>query len=238
MHFNRQPRPQTRGTPIEAILLTDADLDHTLGLFLLRENESPISIHAPEAIQEAVEEGLRIGEVLDRYCGVRWVTAPLSFQGLRYNDGEESGLEYKAVEIEGSDPRYRRSGHHPCRVFYVLREPSRTRAGLVAPAVAKLEPQLLHESSQVEVILFDGTFWSDDDFEASGVSSRSASELWRSHLPILSGSVKTLAALRARHKIYLHINNTNPVLWSRGPERQLLDRLGIQVATDGMTIEL
>jgi pyrroloquinoline quinone biosynthesis protein B len=57
-------------------------------------------------------------------------------------------------------------------------------------------------------------------------------------LPILSGSLKTLAAQRARHKIYLHINNTNPVLWSSGPERQLLNELGIQVATDGMTIEL
>lgn len=230
--------PRTRGTPIEAVLLTDADLDHTLGLFLLRENESPVSIHASEAIQEAVEEGLRISKVLNRYCGVQWVTAPLSFQALLYSDGKESGLEYKAVEIEGPGPRYRRSHHHPCRLFYVLREPATAKAVLLAPAVTKLEPQLLRESSQAEAILFDGTFWSDDDFERSGVSSRSAGELLRSHLPILSGSLKTLAAQRARHKIYLHINNTNPVLWSSGPERQLLNELGIEVATDGMTIEL
>src|SRR5271166_3251172 len=54
--FKSKPRPQTRGTPIEAILLTDADLDHTLGLFLLREDELPISIHAPKAIRRALEE--------------------------------------------------------------------------------------------------------------------------------------------------------------------------------------
>ena len=238
MQAGWQPPLKTRGTPIEAVLLSDADLDHTLGLYLLRENESPVSIHTSEAIREAVEEGLQISEVLNRYCGVRWVTARSTFQALLYSDGKESGLEYKAIENEGLGPRYRRGHHYSCRVFYILREPATAKAVLLAPAVAKLEPQLLRESSQAEAILFDGTFWSHDDFERSGASNRSVSELLKSHLPILSGSLKTLASQRAKHKIYLHINNTNPVLWSSGPERQLLDELGIQVATDGMTIEL
>jgi pyrroloquinoline quinone biosynthesis protein B len=157
---------------------------------------------------------------------------------LLYSDGKESGLEYKAIEIEGPGPRYRRGHHHSCRVFYMLREPVTAKAVLLAPAVARLEPQLLRESSQAEAILFDGTFWSDDDFERSGLSNRPGGELLQSHLPILSGSLKTLALQRAKHKIYLHINNTNPVLWSSGPERQLLEEQGIQLATDGMTIEL
>jgi len=238
MQAGWQPHPKTRGSPIEAVLLSDADLDHTLGLYLLRENESPVSIHASEAIREALEEGLRISEILNRYCGVRWVTAPSTFQALLYSDGKESGLEYKAIEIEGPGPRYRRGHRHSCRVFYMLRELATAKAALIAPAVAKLEPQLLRESVQAEAILFDGTFWSHDDFERSGVSNRSVSELLQSHLPILSGSLKTLASRPAKHKIYLHINNTNPVLWSSGPERQLLDELGVQLATDGMTIEL
>jgi hypothetical protein len=75
-HFKCQPPSQTRRSPIEAVLLSDADLDHTLGLFLLRENKSPISIHASLAIRKALEEGLRITDVLDRYCGIRWVIAP------------------------------------------------------------------------------------------------------------------------------------------------------------------
>jgi pyrroloquinoline quinone biosynthesis protein B len=236
--FRWQPRRQTRGTPIEAILLTDADLDHTLGLFLLREDESPLSIYASEAIKEAVEEGLRLTDVLNRYCGVRWVTAPLAFEPLLYRDGTESGLEYKAVEIEGPGPRYRRSNHRSCRLFYVLREAATARCVLLAPAVAKLEPQLLAELGQAEAILFDGTFWSHDDFEKSGISSRSVGELLQSHLPILDGSLNTLAALRAKHKVYVHINNTNPILWASGPERRLLEEMGIQVAEDAMRIEL
>jgi len=117
----------------------------------------------------------------------------------------------------------------------VLREPETGRSVLLAPAVAQLEPQILRELSQVEVILFDGTLWSDDDFEGSGVSGRSLSELLRSHLPISTGSLKILAAQRAKYKVYIHINNTNPILWGSSPERQLVNEAGIQVAADGMT---
>ena len=207
-----RPHPKTRGTAIEAILLTDADLDHTLGLFLLREDELPLSIHTSTAIKEAVEQGLRLTEVLGRYCGVQWFTAPFAFEPLLCRDGAESGLEYKAIEIEGPGPRYRSGNHRSCRLFYVVREPATGRSILLAPAVGKLEPQLLKELSRADAILFDGTFWSNHDFERSGVSSRSVGELLRSHLPILDGSLKTLAAQPAKHKIYVHINNTNPIL--------------------------
>jgi pyrroloquinoline quinone biosynthesis protein B len=238
IHSRWQPRPRTRGSSIEAILLTDADLDHTLGLFLLREDESPLFIHTSTAIKKVVEQGLRLADVLRQYCGVQWVTAPQAFKSLLCRDGAESGLEYKAVEIEGPAPRYGRGNHRSCRLFYVVRESATGRTTLLAPAVAKLEPQLLEELSQADAILFDGTFWSNDDFEKSGVSSRSTDELLQSHLPILNGSLNTFAVQPARHKIYVHINNTNPILWSSGPERQLLEQMGIQVAEDGMTIEL
>ena len=233
-----RPHPKTRGTAIEAILLTDADLDHTLGLFQLREDETPLSIHTSTAIKEAVEHGLRLTEVLGRYCSVQWFTVPFAFEPLLWRDGAESGLEYKAIEIEGPGPRYRSNNHRSCRLFYVVRESATGRSALLAPAVRKLEAQLLEEMSRADAILFDGTFWSKDDFEKSGVSRRSVGELLRSHLPILDGSLETLAAQRAKHKIYVHINNTNPILWVSGPERRLLEEMGIQVAEDGMRIEL
>lgn len=238
INFQWRPRPQTRGTPVEAILLTDADLDHTLGLFLLREHESALSIHASQTIKEAVEEGLRLTEVLSSYCGVRWVAPPLAFEPLFCRDGKESGLDYKAVEIKGLGPRFRRSDQRSCRLFYVLRDSVTAKRVVLAPAVAQLEPQLLVELEQAEAIFFDGTFWSHDDFEKSGISSRSVDELLQSHMPILDGSLNTLAVQRAKHKVYVHINNTNPILWAGGPESRLLEQMGIQVAEDGMTIEL
>jgi pyrroloquinoline quinone biosynthesis protein B len=237
-HCRWRPRPQTRGSPIESILLTDADLDHTLGLFLLREDESSLFIHASATIKEAVEQGLRLTEILSRYCGVQWVTAPLVFEPLLCRDGAESGLEYKAFEIKGPGPRYRRSNHCSCRLFYVVRESATGKTTLLAPSVSKLEAPLLDELGQADAILLDGTFWSNDDFERSGIRTRSTVELLQSHLPISNGSLETLAAQPAKHKIYTHINNTNPVLWDSGPERRLLDKLGVRVAIDGMTIEV
>ena len=233
-----RPHPHSRGTPIEAILLTDADLDHTLGLFLLREDESPLFIHASTGIKEAVEQGLRLTEVLGQYCGVHWVTAPSAFEPLLCRDRAESGLEYKAVEIEGPGPRYRSGNNSHCRLFYVMRESATGKTALLAPAVGKLEAQLVEELCHADAILFDGTFWANDDFDRSGVSSPAVSELLRSHLPILHGSLNTLAAQRAKHKFYVHINNTNPILWDDSPERRLLEKMGIEVAKDGMRIEL
>jgi pyrroloquinoline quinone biosynthesis protein B len=238
IRFRSQAPSQTRRSPIEAVLLSDADLDHTLGLFLLRESELPISIHASVAIKKALEEGLRITEILGSYCGVKWVISPSHFEPLFCREGREIGLEYRAVEIMGHGPRYFRGQDRSYRLFYVLRESATGRSVLVAPAVAQFEPQLLAELSHADAILFDGTLWSNEDFAKSGIGGFPVTELLQSHLPILHGSLKTLAEQRAKHKVYVHINNTNPILWDSGPERRLLDEFGIEVAVDGKRIEL
>ena len=236
LKFRSQPAPRTRSTPIDTILLTDADLDHTLGLFLLRENATPISIHSSEGIRRVVAEGLRVNEILDSYCGVQWQTAPWSFEPLTLENGSKSGLEYKAVPIEGPCPRYWKGVVYSTRLAYVLREVATGKSVLFAPAVARFEPQLLAELSLADAIFFDGTFWADDDFERSGVLYPSTGDLLRSHLPISSGSLETIAAQRARHKIYVHINNTNPILWAASQERKVVEARGMQVAADGMSI--
>jgi len=238
IRFPPSPSSGIRRTPIEGVLLSDADLDHTLGLFLLRESESPVFIHASLAIKYAVEEGLRVTEILNRYCGVRWVTSPSDFGPIFCRDGTESGLEYRAIEIKGPGPRYSRGVHRSCRLVYLIRDSATRKSVLIAPAVAEFEPQLLAELSHADVILFDGTFWSDEDFQKSGIAGFPVAKLLQSHLPILDGSLKTLAAQNAKHKVYLHINNTNPILWDASPERQQLDDLGIEVAVDGRRIEI
>jgi hypothetical protein len=116
---------------------------NTLGLFLLREDEKPLLIHASAAIKEAVDEGLRLTEVLGAYCGVQWVTVPSKFKPLLFRDGAESGLEYKAVEIEGPGPRHRRSDHCSCRLFYLVRDSTTGKTTLIVPAAGKLQPELL-----------------------------------------------------------------------------------------------
>lgn len=238
LRFGSQLPSRTRQSPVEAILLSDADLDHVLGLFLLREDELPVSIHASSEIKEAVEKGLRITEILGYYCGLRWVTSPSQFEPLLCRAKTEIGLEYRAIEIKGPGPRYCRDDQRSCRLCYLIRESATGKTVLVAPAVAQFEPQLLAALGQADAILFDGTFWSDEDFQTSGIGNFHMTELLQSHLPILSGSLEQLAAQPAKRKIYLHINNTNPVLWDSGPERRLLNESGIEVAADGRRIEI
>jgi pyrroloquinoline quinone biosynthesis protein B len=241
LSFPIQPSLARRETPIEAVFLTDADLDHVLGLFLLREHGSEISIHASKPIRNAIEEGLHLTEILAGYCGIRWVEVPFEFSPLLYRGGCESGLEYRAIEIHGQSPRYHRgtSSILGCpRLAYIFREHEKSNAVLIAPGVARLEPQLLTELNQAEAVFFDGTCWSRNDFERSGITKALAAELWQSHLPISEGSLAALAQSRAKQKIYLHINNTNPILWSNSRERKQLDESGITVAADGMEFEL
>jgi pyrroloquinoline quinone biosynthesis protein B len=237
-----QPPLAQRKSPIEAVLLTDADLDHVLGLFLLREHVSKICIHASKSIRNAIEEGLHLTEILAGYCGVLWVEAPFEFRPLLYGDGAESGLEYRALEIQGENPRYRRtatSGASVCpRLAYVFRESERSKSVLIAPGVSRLETHLLEELNQAEAVFFDGTCWSRNDFEQSGITETFATELWQSHLPISEGSLAALARIPAKHKVYLHLNNTNPILWNDSRERKQLDAIGIEVATDGMEFEV
>jgi pyrroloquinoline quinone biosynthesis protein B len=242
LSFPIQPSLARRETPIEAVLLTDADLDHVLGLFLLRENGREISVHASKPIRSAIEEGLHLTEILAGYCGIRWVEVPFEFSPLLYHDGSESGMEYRAIEIQGQSPRYQQGMTSPVpgcpRLAYIFRERGKSNSVLIAPGVARLEPLLLTELNQAEAVFFDGTCWSRNDFGQSGVTKTLATELWQSHLPISEGSLAALAQSRARQKVYLHINNTNPILWSHSRERKQLDESGIKVAADGMEFEL
>ncbi len=231
-----QPCPGRRETPVGAVLLTDADLDHVLGLFLLRESNAELPVYASKATKKAVEEGLRLSAVLGEYCGIRWHEVPIAFAPLDCDGG--FGLEYKAVEIQGLSPKYRGREEGCHRIAYIFRELNATKSVLIAPGVASLEPQLLTALADADTVLFDGTLWSSDDFQQSGVAAPWTGELLRSHLPISTGSLQTLAAIPAKQKIYLHINNTNPILWYDGPERKQLEGLGIQVALDGMEFEL
>jgi pyrroloquinoline quinone biosynthesis protein B len=242
LSFPVQPTLARRETPIEAVLLTDADLDHVLGLFLLRENGTEISVHTSKPIRSAIEEGLHLTEILAGYCGIRWSEVPFEFSPLLCRDGSESGMEYRAIEVCGQNPRYlgeRTSPVASCpRLVYLIREGGRSNSVLIAPGVARLEPQLLWALNQAQAVFFDGTCWSRNDFEESGITETFAAELWQSHLPISEGRLAVLARIRASQKVYLHINNTNPILWSESPERKQLDECGITVAADGMEFQL
>ena len=210
-----QPQPGSlRNSPIAGVLLTNADLDHTLGLLLLRQQQTPVLVYASDATRSALDW---LELLLYPFGGSAWRTASGDFNSL------SNGLAFRAIELHKSNA-------------FQLRDEVSGRAALVAPVVGELTAELRDAVNTSDVILFDGTFWNDDELRAVRRGARSAREM--NHLPISDSSLALLRHSPARRKIYVHINNTNPILMPGSRERALVQQAGIEIACDGLEIIL
>jgi pyrroloquinoline quinone biosynthesis protein B len=210
-----QPRRYaSRNTPIAGVLLTNADIDHALGLLLLRQQEKPLVVYATDETRAALAW---LDRALARFCGIEWRKISSDFQRLN------GSIAFRAIEL-------------PHSVAFQFVHEASGRLALVAPAVSELTRELSEASAGSELILFDGTFWSDDELAAVRADARSSREM--NHLPIGGGSLDFLRQSPARRKIYTHINNTNPILMPGSHERAQVDQTGIEIARDGLEIVL
>jgi pyrroloquinoline quinone biosynthesis protein B len=210
-----QPHHESlRNTPIAGVLLTNADIDHALGLLLLRQQEPPQVIYAADETRTALEW---IDRVLARFSGIEWRKTTAEFQSLSGRIG------FRTIEL-------------PRSVALQLRDDTSGATALFAPSVGELTDELRDAVHTSDVVLFDGTFWSDDELAAVRPGARSAREM--NHLPIRDGSLDFLRQSPARRKIYTHINNTNPILMLGTRERAQVEQAGIEIARDGLEIVL
>ena len=210
-----QPQPGSlRNSPIAGVLLTNADLDHTLGLLLLRQQQTPVLVYASDATRSALDW---LELLLHPFGGITWRTASGDFNSL------SNGLAFRAIELHKSNA-------------FQLRDEVSGQAALIAPVVGELTAELRDAVDTSDVILFDGTFWNDDELRAVRRGARSAREM--NHLPISDSSLALLRHSPARRKIYVHINNTNPILMPGSRERALVQQAGIEIACDGLEIIL
>ncbi|MEA3213833.1 MAG: pyrroloquinoline quinone biosynthesis protein [Chthoniobacter sp.] len=219
------PRPvPVRNSPIAAVLLTNADLDHVLGLPLLREG-GRLTVYAPAAVREA----FGFERVMEEFCGIDWREPSAEWQPL------EGELQFRAIPLSGPAPRFAPQTEIGSAAYEIIDRRTGGRA-VIAPDVAAITPALLEPMAAADVILMDGTFWSDGELRTLGISERLAADM--GHLPIGNGSLEVLRRLPGRHKVYLHINNTNPILQPGSPERAAVEAAGVTVGFDGWEAEL
>jgi len=227
-----------RNTPISGVLLTNADLDHVLGLLSLREGEK-LHIHATKAVQDTLDECLNLTAIMEAFCGIVWHGAPEGdFMPLISADGSTSSLAYRAVILPGSPPLFAR-GIRPQGAYSVAFQILDRNTGgrlLVAPDVAECTEALIAAMRESDAVFFDGTFWSDHELLAIKANGRTAREM--GHVTIKDFSLPLLKSLPARHKIYVHVNNTNPILIPDSPERGEVNAAGILVGFDGLEFDL
>jgi pyrroloquinoline quinone biosynthesis protein B len=231
-----------RHSPIHGILLTNGDLDHCLGLLSLRESH-PITIYATDSVRRGFTERNVLYRTLQRFPGhATWRALRLGREEeLKLGDGAASGLLVEAIPVPGKTPVHL-EGLQPAdpedNVAVRIRERVTGRALAYASAVGRITPALRDALDGTDCVFFDGTFWSGDELIAGGLGSKRADEM--AHVPVggMDGSLQALGRLRAARKVYIHLNNTNPLLREDAPERATTDAAGWEVAWDGMEIEL
>ncbi|NLS09902.1 pyrroloquinoline quinone biosynthesis protein PqqB [Nesterenkonia sp. MY13] len=218
---------------LKAVLLTDAELDHTLGLLLMREGRG-LQIHGTESIQETLTSGTGVLRTLEAYCPVEWRQV---IPGNEVPLGEH--LTYRAFNVPTQKTMRFPGAEEYGRVIGYRITDSRTGKSLVyLPGVQELTDELMLELEGATGLLIDGTCWTDDEMPSLGLAAKTSRDM--GHMPISGehGSLQRLAPLPIEHKIYIHINNTNPILLEDSPEREALTRHGMKVAADGMELQI
>ena len=222
-----------RTTPLEAVLLTDAELDHTLGLVLLREARA-LTLYATPAVHQTLCDGSGLLRILERYCPVGW-RAVVPGAGITLAEG----LSCRAFDVPTTKPaRFGSGADHGRVVGYRLTDERSGGTLVYLPGVQALTPALRAEIQGCQCLLIDGTCWRDDELVRLGLAGKTSRQM--GHLPIggPDGSLAQLRELGAGRTIFVHLNNTNPILLADAPERRLVEDSGMEVATDGLEVEV
>jgi pyrroloquinoline quinone biosynthesis protein B len=224
-----------RAAPVAGVLLTDAEIDHTAGLLLLRESSSALRVYGSEDVRRALTDGYPVLPILGAYCGVEWRTLDpgdaLAIAG--------SSLEVEAFAAGGDAPRYLAGTRADVEATgFVFRDRATGGVLTYVPGLARLDDGVLERFAASDVVLVDGTFWVDDELARLGISDRTAAQMGHVPLSGAGGTLEALAALSRPRSILVHINNTNPILLERSPERDAVERAGVEVGYDGLEVEV
>jgi pyrroloquinoline quinone biosynthesis protein B len=225
------PRGAKRHSPIGAVFITNADVDHLAGLLTLREQQS-FTIFGSEATLAQTGGGIfgvlnkdlvdtRVAELdFPADTGLGIFVTPFAVPGKvpLYLEGENVavGIESEAtVGVELSDGAK--------SFFYV-------------PGCAEINEGVIKRLAGAALVFFDGTTFTDDEMVNLGLSKKTARRMGHVAMSGEKGSLERLASCAIGRKIYVHINNTNPVLIEDSSERAAVERAGWEVAYDGMEI--
>jgi pyrroloquinoline quinone biosynthesis protein B len=230
-----------RRSPISGIVLTNGDLDHCLGLFSLRES-TPLVVYATDRVFQTLMERNAIARTLQRFEGQlthRRLELGVEIP-LMLPSGVGSGLFVLARPTEGKLPIHLDGLVPPDpedSIGLWLRESGSASSVAYVSAAASLDG-LRPALDEASLVFFDGTFWREDELIALGLGTSRARDM--AHMPIGGerGSLAALADLGAPRKIFIHINNTNPILDAASPERRAVEQAGWEVATDGLEVTL
>jgi pyrroloquinoline quinone biosynthesis protein B len=228
-----QPRSGTRGSPIKSVVLTGAEIDQVAGLLSLRERE-PFTLMATSVSLDALADNPVFG-VLSPELVVRQAIAPAEPVAL------PGGLQARLFIAPGKSPLYLEGDDPETASETAANVGVEIFAGAARiayiPGAATVTAAMKEHLARANVVFFDGTLFVDDEMIRAGAGTKTGRRM--GHMPI-EGDAGSLAALEsiAARRIFVHINNTNPILIDGSPERLHVQGRGWEVAEDGMEIVL
>jgi pyrroloquinoline quinone biosynthesis protein B len=235
-----QPGRAVRDTAIRAVVLVDGQIDHTTGLFMLRESPRPWPIWCTDSVYADLTRGNPILNVLAHYCGIE--RHRIDPDGAEFIVDGVPGLRWRALALSGKPAPFSPNRESPVpgdNVALVIEDGGSGRRVFYAPGLGAMDERIWKAMQTAACVLVDGTFWTDDEMIRAGVANKTARAI--GHLPQSGpgGMIEWLDRLpNTTRRILIHINNTNPILNEGSAERAELARRGIEVARDGMEIVL
>lgn len=235
-----------RHSPVAAVALTNADIDHAAGLLILREGGAP-PVYCTARVERALTQGLGVLPALSAYgeVTVRPVV-PGADEAVVVRDrgGEDIGVRLRAFTVASKPPPYMLAHlsaaeasdlHAGDTVGFELSDETGVPTVVYVPGVRELDEPLRARLSHAGLVLIDGTFFTDDELVATGASKKTARTMGHAPLTGEGGLLAFLETVVGPRKALLHLNNSNPVLRSDSPARWQVEEKGVVVANDGDT---
>ena len=233
-----QPARKLRDTGITSVILMDSQLDHTTGLLTLREG-CPMNVWCTEMVHQDLTSGFPVFNMLKHWNG-----------GLQYHeidpkqafkiDGFEN-LEFLPLIIKSAAPPYsphRNDPHDGDNIALIIKDHKTQKQLFYAPGLGKIDDQIMQIMQSSDCVMIDGTLWTDDEMQQTGVGTKTGREMGHLYISGEGGSLSYLNQLSTPKKVLIHINNTNPILNENSAQFAELKANNVDVAYDGMQIEL
>ncbi len=223
-----------RESPLTSVVLTNGDIDHVAGLLVLRE-KSAFEIFATQEILGALAENPVFGVLDPEFVRQNAIVIDQEFEPAK-------DLRVRAFLVPGKVPLYQEGAVVDTKMMSENTIALELNAGgktlIYVPGCAEIRPELLERVRNADLLLFDGTVWQDDEMIETQTGAKTGARMGHVAMKGSAGSMASFASLENVKKIYLHINNTNPVLQPSGAERKEAEAAGWVIGQDGMEITL
>lgn len=238
------PRDGLRDTPVACVVLTNADVDHVAGLLTMRERQAFV-LYASDRVATAIDAN-PIFQVLNPDFVQRQGLALSHAHTLVGPDGAPIGLTVEPFAVPGKVALYLENAEagdnfgtaEGDTIGLHVQQPETGDHFFYIPGCAEVDAPLAARLKGAPLVLFDGTLYTDDEMVVAGLGPKTGQRMGHISISGEEGSIAAFEPLAVARKVFIHINNTNPILIEDSPERAAVEEAGWEVAVDGMEIVL